>query len=242
MLCASGCFGPMYNPNGPWGAPGYSQYGYPGYGQPGMGTPGTFQTQTPGAQYTPGTIDSGSNIGPTPTYNNGSGLPAGSGSNVPVPQPVDSGTPYFQPQPAGASLESSENAPPFSAIMPAREESLASSASPANGDGPVLRPAGMSRVQPPADATAYRHDEASYTWLEGVVSYDPADRTWNIVYSLNPTESDQYAGHFTLSPSPLLRTFREGERVRLEGRVDSIEKDRFGKSTYLPERIIRHQA
>lgn len=235
MLCASGCFGPMYSPNGPWGQPGYSQYNYPGYVQPGMGAPGTFQTLTPGAQYTPGTIDSGSNVGPTPTYN-------GNGSNVPVPQPVDSGTPYFQPQPAGASLESTDDAPPFSAITPQREDSLASNPTPVDGGGPVLRPAGMSRVQPLRDGASYRYDETNYAWLEGVVSYDPADRTWNIVYNLSPAESDPYAGHFTLSPSPLLQTFREGERVRLEGRVDSAEKDRFGKSTYLAERIIRNQA
>lgn len=243
LLCASGCFGPMYNPYGQYGGPGYSSYNYPGYGSPGMmGAPGTFQTQTPGPVYTPGTIDSGAGASPTPTYGTGGNAPAynGSGSGV-VPNPQD--TPFYMPGqgPAGAgatNTPTAEEAIPFSAVDSPVDRQFAAAES-THADGPTLRPAGLSAVRPSSGDARYGFDGQSYGWLEGVVSYDPTDRTWNIVYNLDPQSEDQYAGHFTLAQSPLLRTFREGERVRLEGRVDQAEKDRFGKPVYFPQRIIR---
>ena len=256
-MCASGCFGPMYNPNGPWGAPGFSQYNYPTYGYPTQGGVGSFQTLTPGSQYIPGgTVDPGSNVGPTPTYqgSGGDAAPYGGGSSVPVPTPSDPNSPYF-PSPnenysaprSGASAAPVDDAPPFSAIPQRESESLMGRGpaltGPHNSDA-MIRPVGMSQpsqTQGVANSD-YGFDGDGYAWLEGVVSFDAADRTWNIVYNVDPTTEDQYAGHFTLSPSPLLRTFRQGERVRLEGRVDPVERDQFGKATYLPVRIIRGAA
>ena len=253
VLCASGCFGPMYNPNGPWGAPGYSQYNnYPAYGYPNGGYPGSFQTLTPGPQYAPsGTIVPGGNSSPTPTYQ---GDPGG---NVPVPTPVDPNTPnpYFgsptgmySPNPSedfieprsGLNADPTSDAPPFSAIRRPGTEAELTAATRGPGFALPVRPTGLTRTESSGTESPYDYDSASYGWLEGVVSFDPADQTWNIVYDLDPASDDEYAGHFTLSPSPLLRTFRDGERVRLEGRVDPVERDRFGKATYLPERIIRN--
>lgn len=248
LLCACGCFGPMYNPNGPWGAPGYSQYSYPMNGYP-----GTIQTQTPGPQYIPGgSVTPGSNIEPTPTYGNGGNAPpfGGGGASPNVPNPADPGNPYFpgsgeqfnQPR-SGASATPSDAAPPVSGISAEIDEERLSAAGGVPALGPALRPAAMSRPgQSVPKESPYGHDAAGYAWVEGVVSYDQADQTWNIVYNLDPGAGDEYAGHFTLADSPLARTFREGERVRLEGRVDPLAKDRFGKPTYLAERVIRTAA
>ncbi|MFV0443821.1 MAG: hypothetical protein ACK5Q5_09645 [Planctomycetaceae bacterium] len=242
VLCASGCFGPMYGPNGPYG-PGYSSYSYPAYGAPTMGSPGSFQTLTPGPQYTPGIYNSGATSPtPTPTYNNGGdAAPYNGGSTSPVPTPAD--TPYFLPN-SGASNDQGGEAVPFSGLdTPQVSQAGSGDRAAFDGSTPVW-PVGYART---ADASGkrsdgYGHDAARYQWLEGVVSYDASDRTWNVVYDLDPADGDQYAGHFTLSDSPLLRTFREGERVRLEGSVDAGNKDRFGKPTYLLERIIRNAA
>jgi predicted small lipoprotein YifL len=250
-LCACGCFGPMYNPNGAWGAPGYSQYNYPMGSYPSGGYPGSIQTLTPGQQYVPGSsIPGGSSLEPTPTYGGGSAAPYGAGGASPaVPTPSDPGNnpyfvdpnaPYRMPN-SGASVAPSNDAPPYSGTATPSEDKRLSRA----GQlplGPALRPAAMTRQIDPADAEDYGHDVAGYAWVEGVVSYDAADQTWNIVYNLNPGAGDEYAGHFTLADSPLLRTLREGERLRLEGRVDPLAKDRFGKPTYLPERVIREAA
>lgn len=249
-LCASGCFGPMYNPYGAWGAPGYSNYNNPSYGYPAGG--GTFQTLTPGSQYVPGgTNGTGGSASPTPTYDGGgNATPWGGGSNVPVPNPQDPGNPYFpnpndtysQPR-SGASAAPASDAAPFSAAESRGDEALFSQTSggtptrPLNG--PEIRPTGMTRLNADREVPNYSFDEAEYAWLEGVVSYDPADATWNIVYDLDPGASDEFAGHFTLSNTPLQGTFREGEAVRIEGRVDPVDRDRFGKPTYLPERVVR---
>ncbi len=241
-LCASGCFGPMYNPNGAWGTPGYSQYNYPMNGYP-----GSIQTLTPGPQYVPGGSSipgssfPGSSVQPTPTY--------GGGSNNTVPPPHDPGSPYYvNPNDqyrlpgSGANAAPLNDAPPFSSLKEPFPEERLSAAAPATGSGPMLRPVAHVRGVNPSSPEAYNHDSAGYAWLEGVVSYDAADRTWNIVYNLDPGAEDKYAGHFTLEETPLMRTFREGERVRLEGRIDPVSKDRFGKPTYLPERVIRTAA
>lgn len=246
LLCACGCFGPMYNPNGPWGAPGYSQYNYPMNGYP-----GSIQTLTPGPQYVPGnSVTPGSGVQPTPTYGGGNAAPYNGETSPTVPNPSDPNSPYFpssneqfnRPR-SGASAPSLDDAPPFSSVGGAPGGDQLSAAA---LQGPALRPAGLSRAaQPPASAATpgqYGHDAAGYAWLEGVVSYDAADQTWNIVYNLNPDATDEYAGHFTLGDTPLSRTFREGERVRLEGRVDQTSADRRGKPTYLPERVIRDAA
>ena len=105
----------------------------------------------------------------------------------------------------------------------------------------MIRPAALAESVTAGDSS-YAYDAQAYGWVEGVVSFDPADQTWNIVYNLDPSEGDAYAGHFTLSQSPLASTFKEGERVRLEGRIDPVERDRFGKPTYLAERVIRKRA
>jgi hypothetical protein len=240
----------MYNPSGPWGAPGYSQYSYPMNGYP-----GSIQTLTPGQQYVPGSSIPGSNAEPTPTYGGGTSAPPYGGTTSPtVPNPSDPGSPYFPgsgeqfntPR-SGVNAAPATSGPPVASVgalepfeLPTANEPLTASAE-SRPLGPALRPAAMMRETGPAVAENYRYDP-QYAWLEGVVSFDPADGTWNIVYSVDPAEGDEFAGHFTLADSPLARTFREGERVRLEGRVDPLQKDRFGKPTYLADRVIRTAA
>jgi hypothetical protein len=203
-----------------------------------MGAPGSFQTLQPGPVYTPGTIDSGAGATPTPTYGNGgNAAPYGNGTNPVVPNPQD--TPFYMPNSGATNTPDGGDAIPFSAIESPSDQRVAAGSIGNSPGGPALRPAGLSQVRPQSDSSGYAHDSVNYGWLEGVVSYDAADRTWNIVYNLDPQAEDEYAGHFTLAQSPLSQTFREGERVRLEGRIDPAAKDRFGKPLYQPQRIIR---
>lgn len=241
-LCTTGCMGPVYNPNGYWGAPGYSSYNYPGYG-----TPGQIQTLTPGSQYTPGMTPTPTPAGPTPTYGTGGSAPSwGTGTNVPVPSPSDPGNPYY-PAPGEnyrAPTPGTTQAPgeTFQPISSGPSPSLNAG----GADGTArLRSAALERSNGPAQPESSRDgefDSAGYRWVVGSVSFDASDRTWSVVYDLDPTTEDRYAGHFTLAESPLLQTLRDGERVRLEGTIDTTRADRLGKPLYQVQRIIRNGA
>lgn len=233
-LFAQGCFGPNYNPYG------YPPAGYPAYGNGGM------QTLTPGPQYVPGgTYDSGAGTAaPTPTYSQPSGGNApsyGTGTDRPVPTPSDPNSPYF-PQP-GEQYRSPNNGVQIPTESDNEITQLGLESEEAASSSGGLVQAALQRESTDASDPSgpYGHDRANYAWLQGVVSFDETDRSWNIVYNLEPSDADPYAGHFTLASNPLLQTLRDGEHVRLEGTVDPARQDQFGKPTYFAERIIRSQ-
>lgn len=220
----------------------------------------------PGSGVTPTYVPNGSG-GPTPTYvppNNGSSIPSGSGADRLVPDPTDPNNPYFpRPNeqffpPGGttsitppAGTPSNNSTPSNSAESPLRDSTNRTefdetrTASIPNRGGRGIQP--ISMIQPDATATTGGNGGEKdgygygpeYIWMEGTVAYDQSDRSWNIIYDLSPSPDDEYSGHFALSKNPVLQVLRDGESVRLEGSVDPVEKDRFGKPTYLVTRVIQ---
>jgi hypothetical protein len=83
----------------------------------------------------------------------------------------------------------------------------------------------------------YRYDSNAYTWLQGVVDYDPETKTWHILYNLKPDFKDRYSGGITLIDDPALKKIRDGDVLLIEGRVDSSVTDEFGKPCYRIEKI-----
>jgi hypothetical protein len=255
LLLSAGCYGPMYS----------QPYGYPTYpGQP-AGTPYyPGGTVAPGGTIlgpgsgTPTFDGSGSSGGNAPLYNGNSGSSTGGSdtSNRPVPNypdPAGGSSPYYT-GPGGTSGQTG---------APSRDRIGSASGDlephPAAGGNSGSAPAGSDwndnsgEFQTPIDTDAnpislsrevtsaamqrYGYDPSGHAWLQGVVSFDPQDRTWGIVYSVNPDTQDPYAGYLTLAHDPRLSTLHDGDVVRLDGQVDPVARDQFGRATYLVSRI-----
>ncbi len=80
--------------------------------------------------------------------------------------------------------------------------------------------------------SAFAHDP-KFQWLRGVVSREPRDGTWSIIYNDAPSAADRWAGHLSLSPSPELETLKDGDVVQIRGQIDSVVKDHLGKPVYV---------
>ncbi len=93
----------------------------------------------------------------------------------------------------------------------------------------------------PASAVAdkYGYDDESYTWLKGVIEFNPKLQVWHLTYSQNPDGSDQFGGEVTLKNTAHFKYLRSGEAVRVEGKFDSQQVDRLGKPVYEVVRMIR---
>lgn len=153
----------------------------------------------------------------------------------PMSQPAAAEQPASNPwgdQPASAAPPN-DNEDPFSQPVPAGV------AAPTNQGEPEQAQPFFdfeTRKMTPEEPTVFDHAK-DYAWLQGVVARDPEANSWSIVYSDNPDAADQYAGHFTLAPSPQLEQFEDGTVVRIEGRVDPVAKDPLGKPVYLIEKV-----
>lgn len=93
----------------------------------------------------------------------------------------------------------------------------------------------------PASAVSdkYGYDAEGYSWLKGVIEFDPKLQIWHLTYSQNPDDDDQFGGEVTLMNAADFRYFRSGEAVRVEGQFDSQKVDRLGKPLYDVVRVIR---
>lgn len=78
----------------------------------------------------------------------------------------------------------------------------------------------------------FDYDRISYSYLRGVVDYNPRDKTWNIIYSPNPDAKDKYGGAFQLVDSPKLKSLQDGDVVFIQGRISPREVDAGGKPKY----------
>lgn len=94
----------------------------------------------------------------------------------------------------------------------------------------------VRRYKPVNDDRTFGHDP-QYRWLRGVVSRDQPTGTWSVIYSDNPQQSDEYAGHLSLANSPFLQGLSDGDVVEVRGEVDPILKDPIGKPFYLITRL-----
>jgi hypothetical protein len=91
---------------------------------------------------------------------------------------------------------------------------------------------------PATDQQTFAHGP-DYEWLQGVVSFEPQDGVWSIIYSDDPSSDDQLAGHVSFAPSPYLDQLQEGDVVKVEGQVDSLVRDSLGKPVYLISTLTR---
>jgi hypothetical protein len=89
----------------------------------------------------------------------------------------------------------------------------------------------QTRVEQTSTSTFARDDK--FAWLRGVVSKEPQDGTWSIIYDDQPTDGDKWAGHLSLAPSPELDSLKDGDVVELHGQIDAVVRDRLGKPVYV---------
>jgi hypothetical protein len=211
-LGLSGCYGPMYSQ--PYGQP-YGQQVYPG-------------TMQPGTQYYPG-VPGGATLG-TPTYGDPGASGSGAGGDAPqyygsptsstqnrvVPDYNDSGT--YNPPPGGGSTDASglgadeDFKPPLT--------------------GGEIKESSLTREVKSIAEQQYAYDTSGHRWLQGVVNYDPRDTSWGIVYSIDPSPTDPHNGYLTLINDPRLAALKDGDVVRLEGRVAPERLDFSSRPSY----------
>lgn len=80
-------------------------------------------------------------------------------------------------------------------------------------------------------AIPYGH-HPDFEWLQGVVEFDDATRTWAILYDDHPPATDQLGGDLTLAPHPELKRLQSGDVVRIEGSIDEQVGDSRGKPVF----------
>ena len=97
-------------------------------------------------------------------------------------------------------------------------------------------PSATAQRIPTGDPSSFAYG-ANHQWLRGIVSRDPLDGSWSIVYSDNPAQADQLAGHVSLAPSPYLEQLSDGDVVEIHGEVDMIARDGQGKPVYLIQQL-----
>lgn len=100
-----------------------------------------------------------------------------------------------------------------------------------------------SNVVTPASATEdkYGYDSQNYTWLRGVLDFDPKHQVWHLTYSQSPDDSDQFGGEVTLKNPEHFQSLRSGQFVKVAGEFDPSQRDRLGKPLYEATEIVPAQ-
>lgn len=163
----------------------------------------------------------------------------------PFPSSAESG---YSPVPARSPLPvTAAPVPEAEAFSLPRTAPAMPAAAPAKSVDPFAAPAKLEESAPAAaapvwdlqtkkvDSVAYSpfgHDP-KYKWLRGVVSKEPQDGSWSIVYDDEPDADDQWAGHLSLAPSPELDRLKDGDVVEIQGQIDQLVQDQLGKPVFL---------
>jgi hypothetical protein len=146
--------------------------------------------------------------------------------------------PTQEPQTNGAVTPFSLNANSEAGFQTVTQRSSTTTAGSDPFDAPVpTKAVGAPRMFSVTEANyvqpnPYDFDRKNYRWLRGVVDYDEEDRTWNIIYSMNPEPKDEFGGSITLVNDNRFQVLKTGDVVYLEGRVDSKATDHTGKPRY----------
>jgi len=151
---------------------------------------------------------------PPPQQSGGFDFDAPAASSTPVP--TAAGDPFETPiQPLAPSQEAPTQAGPQDAT-------------------PLFE---LNKVTP-SELAPFGRDE-KLRWVRGVVSKEPTNGTWSIIFDDNPQSNDPLAGHLTIAPSPHLEQLKDGDVVEIQGQVDTIAKDRLGKPVYLVNSVTK---
>lgn len=92
----------------------------------------------------------------------------------------------------------------------------------------------------PAGATeeTFGYDADNYSWLRGIIEFDPKRKVWHLTYSQSPDDNDQFGGEVTLKNPEHFRFLRSGQAVSVEGEFDPAQRDRLGKPVYEATQIV----
>ena len=259
LLLLAGCF--PHNPYGPYG-PG----AYPGvYSTPpaGLAVPNGVIVQPPSTQTLPGNSaplwqQSQDPVPPNlnpPILNPSTNGAGDSNGTLPVPDPIAPGS--FGDGTDNLDFNDSDTPAPFNSKqgslrntghdVPQEQMASRSTAEDAGAfvDPVPVDPAALKQTSAESDEAAARrpnpfdHDREDFRWLRGVVDYDEADKTWNIIYDMNPDRTDRFGGSITLGDDERLSELHDDDVVLVEGRVDANARDRSGKPLYHVERLAR---
>lgn len=246
LLLACSCYGPAYQQ--PYGYPGYPGQVQPGYpGGPSLGTPTFDSSQAPtgsgdgtffnesssggGARPVPDPADPPG--GDSPYFpSGGSAAPTGS-ATVPNVEPLS----FDFPQPTAPVPQPSTSPSTQPAAQPSGANPFFDLGTDEDFERPVQgNPISFQREVSAVISHPYGQGQG-HRWLQGVVNQDARDGSWGIIYDIEPDGSDPYAGYLTIAHGSPTQGLRDGQVVRLEGRVDPAAKDRFGRATYLVSNV-----
>lgn len=215
--------GPSPTPINPNGSPSQPQWRQPDGGS--------------APPYSPG--NSGDKSVPQPTDDEqpfGGGAPPGARlmpNGAPATGGLSSSGVQLQPIESGPLLPSSA-APPTTTVV-GNDPFESPMRTTAGGATVAARTASLGENVNRPNPFAY--DARNFTWLRGIVDYDPQDQRWVIVYSANPDAADKYGGSMTLSDHPLFSRIKPGDVVLVEGSVDAASLDQHGKPIYRIDKL-----
>ncbi len=97
-----------------------------------------------------------------------------------------------------------------------------------------------SNLVTPASASVdtFGYDTEGYTWLKGIIEFDPKHKVWHLTYSQSPDDDDQYGGEVTLKNPQYFKTLRSGQAVSVVGEFDATQRDRLGKPVYEVSELV----
>ena len=74
----------------------------------------------------------------------------------------------------------------------------------------------------PVSSTAakFGYDAKGYSWLQGIIEFDPKHKVWHLTYSQSPDDNDQFGGEVTLKNPEHFQSLRSGRAVSVEGKFD----------------------
>ncbi len=126
----------------------------------------------------------------------------------------------------------------LSSLEPERlqfSEPIVRSTSDASADGIVA--VSLEREARALSTTSGLARDVEFRWLQGIVEYDKVQRTWHLIYDLEPSVTDTLGGEITLSGQLPLTEADNGRLLRVSGQFEPGRLDRLNKPVYRVSRV-----
>jgi hypothetical protein len=159
----------------------------------------------------------------------------------PVPQPRDPGPDAAtMDDPAERTSQKVEptEADDLSSIEPERlqfAEPIVRSTEDVPADG-IVAVSLEQEAQALAGASGLERD-VQFRWVQGIVEYDKTQRSWHLIYDLEPAVTDTLGGEITLDGRLPLTESDNGRLIRVSGQFDPSRLDRLNKPVYRVSRL-----
>ena len=151
-----------------------------------------------------------------PVKNNLVSAPVASTTSVPAvptePKPLPSPTTLILPLPTARSAATAKRLEEASPIKQAKLEIVNAPAPPA------LEPAAVKKTAPETTLFARNGHAPNYSWVCGQLEYSRYHKNWRLRYA-GLDEVDAYGGSVTLTEDVRTAGLKDGQHVRLEGRL-----------------------